>query len=48
MLKVKEENSIDDVFTLDIYKSWVEISNIHEIGLNPNYISIVPMQDFSN
>lgn len=45
MFKVKEENPIDDVFTLDIYKSCIEMSNIHEIGLSPDYISTVAMQD---
>lgn len=31
-LKVKENNPIDDVFTLDIPKSCIEMSNIHEMG----------------
>lgn len=47
MLKVKEENSIDDMFTLDIYKSCIEMSNMHEIGLNPDYVSSVAVQNLS-
>lgn len=47
MLKVKEENPTE-VFTLSIYKSWVEMSHVHEISLNSDYISIVAIQDSSN
>lgn len=31
-----------------LYESCVEMSNIYEIGLNPDYVSIVAMQNVSN
>lgn len=46
-LRVKQNNPIDHVFTLDIPKSCIEMNNTHEIGLNPGCISTIAMQDLS-